>query len=211
MLRSDALKNAKLILASQSKGRYNMLKSAGITFKVVKPVLDEMAMVHDMMRHNTTKEKLTPEFIALELAKKKALSVARKNPDALVIGSDQILVIDGKMMSKAKNRAEAEQKLKFLRGKTHRLISAVTVAKAETIFWSHESEAQLTMHDFNDEFLKKYCDAAGEALTHAVGAYEIEGAGVWLFSDIKGDQFTIMGMPLLPLLSYLREYHSVMP
>jgi septum formation protein len=188
-----------------------MMKNAGLNFKVIKPMLDEMAVIHSMMNHNETKEKLTPAIIAMELAKKKALAVSRKNPDALVIGSDQVLVAEGRMISKAHNKTEAKEKLKFLRGKTHSLISAVTVAKAETIFWSHQSEARLTMHDFDDAFLEAYCGVADDALTRAVGAYEIEGPGAWLFSEVKGDQFTVMGMPLLPLLGYLHEYHGVIP
>ena len=115
------------------------------------------------------------------------------------------------MMSKARTREEAKDKLRHLRGKTHRLISAVAVAKAGTIFWGYEEEASLTMNDFSDEFLESYCARAGDALTKAVGAYEIEGLGAWLFSDIRGDHFTILGMPLRPLLAYLHEYHAVNP
>ncbi len=211
MLRNDSLKPVKIVLASQSRARQAMLKSAGVNFRVIKPILDEMAMVHEMMKHFTGPEKLTPEKIAMELAKKKALVVARKNPDALVIGSDQVLVVDNRMVSKARNKTEAMAKLKMLRGKTHKLISAVAVAKGETIFWSHEEEAILTMHDFDDAFLERYIAVAGDALTQAVGAYEIEGRGSWLFSKIEGDHNTILGMPLLPLLAYLREYHEVMP
>lgn len=211
MLPGDAVKQPKIILASQSRARSEMLRGAGVNFRIIKPVLDEVALVHEMMKHFTGPEKLTPEKIATELAKKKALTVARKNPDALVVGSDQVLVLDDRMMSKARNRAEAVAKLKTLRGKTHRLISAVAVAKAETIFWSHEEEAQLTMHDFDDAFLDRYVAGAGDALTRAVGAYEIEGRGAWLFSKVEGNYNTILGMPLLPLLSYLREYHGVVP
>lgn len=202
--------SAKIILASQSKARYAMLKNAGLHFRVVRPVLDEIAMVHDIMRV-AGKEKITPGKIAMELAKKKALAVARKNPDALVIGSDQILVLENKMMSKAKNREEAKEKLRALRGKSHTLISAVAVAKGGTVFWSREDTAELTMREFDDEFLESYCAAAGDALTKAVGAYEIEGAGAWLFSGVKGDHFTVLGMPLRPLLAYLNEYHGVKP
>lgn len=201
---------AKIILASQSKARYAMLKNAGVHFKVVRPVLDEIAMVHEIMRVAGT-EKITPEKIAMELARKKALAVAKKNPEAIVIGSDQILVLEGKMMSKAKNKEEAKEKLRALRGKPHTLISAVAVAKSGTVFWSHEDTAELTMREFSDEFLEDYCNAAGEALTKAVGAYQIEGAGAWLFSEVKGDHFTILGMPLRPLLQYLNEYHGVKP
>ncbi len=210
MLLSNSSRNPKLVLASQSKARYAMLKNAGVNFSVIRPVLDEIAMVHDIMRVAGT-EKITPAKIAGELARKKALVVAKKNPEAIVIGSDQILVLEGKMMSKAKNKEEAKDRLRALRGKTHTLISAVAVAKGGTVFWSHEDTAELTMRDFNDEFLESYCDVAGEALTKAVGAYQIENAGAWLFSEVKGDHFTVLGMPLRPLLAYLNEYHGVKP
>jgi septum formation protein len=210
MLLNSASGGVKIILASQSKARYAMLKNAGLHFKVIRPVVDEMAMINELMR-TSGREKITPEKIAMDLAKKKALAVAGKNPDALVVGSDQILVLEGKMMSKARSKEEAKEKLRHLRGKTHRLISAVAVAKAGTVFWSHEEEASLTMNDFSDEFLENYCAHAGDALTKAVGAYEIEGLGAWLFSDIQGDHFTILGMPLRPLLAYLYEYHAVKP
>ncbi len=195
-----------LILASQSKARHAMLTNAGLVFKTIHPVLDEMAVAKEMLD-----QKAAPQKIALELAKKKALTVARKNPDMLVIGSDQVLVLDGKMLGKAHSEDEARARLKLLRGRTHTLISTVAVAKAGAVFWSHEEEATLAMHDFDDAFLDLYCGKAGEALTHTVGAYEIEGAGAWLLSGAKGDYFTILGMPLLPLLAYLREYHSIGP
>jgi septum formation protein len=209
MLRND--KGAKLILASQSAARQHMLKAAGVHFKVIKPALDEMAVVQEFMRDAASGEKITPDKIAVELARKKALTVARKNPDAIVIGSDQVLVLEGRMIGKAKTRAEAAEKLRALRGKTHTLISAVAIAKGGTIFWSDHEQAQLTMRDFDDAYLEAYMEVAGEALTRAVGAYEIESTGAWLFSEIKGDQFTIQGMPLLPLLGYLNEYHGIRP
>ncbi|MGB4057401.1 MAG: Maf family nucleotide pyrophosphatase [Alphaproteobacteria bacterium] len=196
----------ELILASQSTARQKMLVEAGLKFTAIPAILDEMAVAKEMISQN-----LPPQKIASELARKKALTVAGKNPDALVIGSDQILVLDGEIMSKARTIAEAKEKLKKLRGKTHKLISAVAVAKAGTVFWSEETQALLTMHDFNDEFLESYCEKAGEALTRAVGAYEIESTGAWLFSEVKGDLFTILGMPLVPLLCYLREYQGFKP
>lgn len=196
----------ELILASQSTARQKMLAEAGLKFTAIPAILDEMAVAKEMISQN-----LPPQKIASELARKKALTVAGKNPDALVIGSDQILVLDGEIMSKARTIAEAKEKLKKLRGKTHKLISAVAVAKAGTVFWNEEAEALLTMHDFNDEFLEFYSEKAGEALTRAVGAYEIESTGAWLFSEVKGDLFTILGMPLVPLLCYLREYQGFKP
>ncbi|MGB4107522.1 MAG: nucleoside triphosphate pyrophosphatase [Alphaproteobacteria bacterium] len=204
MHRNEAARPVKIILASQSVARRTMLKNAGLNFKIVKPLLDEIALAREL-------QGASPAKIALELAKKKALTVAAKNPDALVIGSDQILLDGGRIMTKAKTREDAREKLRSLRGKTHTLVSAAAVVKGGTVFWSRDDEAQLTMREFDDEFLDAYCNVAGDALTRAVGAYEIERAGAWLFSEVRGDHFTILGMPLRPLLAYLHEYHGVKP
>lgn len=194
-----------IILASKSQARCLMLENAGLKFKAINPSLDEAAFLRDLDVANA------PEAAALALAKEKARIVSAENPDALVIGGDQVLAAADCIISKARDKTEAKEKLKSLRGKTHELLSAVAVAKDGTVIWSHVSQAKLAMHDFHDEFLERYCAAAGDGLTRAVGAYEIEKAGVWLFSSVEGDLFTVMGLPLLPLLSYLREQHKVMP
>ena len=145
----------------------------------------------------------------MTLAHEKALQIARNAPDALVIGSDQILESEGRLLNKAANENEARNKLKNLRGKIHHLFSAVAVAKNEKILWSHTGRADLTMHDISDEFLNSYIGKAGAALTRSVGAYELESHGVNLFENIEGDYFTILGMPLLPLLTYLRREQGI--
>ncbi len=193
-----------LVLASQSRARGEMLRNAGLVFETAPASLDETALMKEMQQ-----KKLPPHKIADELARKKALAVGAKFPDALVIGADQILECDGALVDKANSPQEALEKLKMLRGKTHRLVSAVAVAKAGTVFWSHHEEAQLSMHEFDDAFLEKYCAKAGQALTASVGAYELEGLGAQLFTEVKGDYFAILGLPLLTLLGYLREYHGV--
>jgi septum formation protein len=191
---------SKIILASQSRPRRALLKNAGIKFRVVPADIDEKKF----------SKGLKPVKAAQELAKRKALAMAAKHPGALVIGADQILECSGKIFTKAKNKKDAEKKLKLLRGKTHRLISAVCVVQDKKILWTHTGKAKLTMHDFDDVFLKKYTARAGPALTRAVGAYELEGAGAWLFKNVQGDHFTILGLPLLPLLKFLKS-HGVKP
>jgi septum formation protein len=185
----------EIILASKSKARRALLKNAGVKFVSIPADIDEKRLAKG----------LKPERAAMELAKQKALHVATKKPSALVIGSDQILECDGKIFYKAKDKANAEKKLKILRGRTHRLISSVCVVRGDTILWSHTDESELKMNNFDEEFLKKYTIAAGDALTQAVGAYELEGIGAWLFESVKGDYFTILGLPLLPLLKFLKS------
>ena len=191
-----------IILASQSKARQDMLRGAGIAFEAKPADLDEAEIT---AQH---KDKATEE-IASVLAGEKALYISRQNPDALVIGSDQILECEGNRLSKADSKEEAKEKLLQLRGKTHRLISAVSLAQNGEIIWQCEEQASLTMHEFDDDFLDQYCARAGDALTSCVGAYELEDLGVQLFKTIEGDYFTILGMPLLKLLTYLREEQGV--
>lgn len=191
----------ELILASGSRARQNMLKSAGIRFAVMPADLNEQAII-DSHGDNDS------DYAAV-LAAAKAQHVAQKNPDDLVIGSDQILLCEGRVLSKAKSISEAREKLKFLRGKTHFLTSAVAVAMGDEVLWSYSATAHLRMHNFDDAFLDSYCDNAGDALTACVGAYEFEGLGAQLFEEIEGDYFTILGMPLLALLNYLRDVHNI--
>lgn len=191
-----------LILASQSAARQNLLKNAGLVFKAVPAQLDE-----DVFH----RKHVPAHDMALELAKAKALSVAKTHKDALVIGADQILEFEGAIVTKAASKKEARERLGAFRGKTHKLISAVSVVKAGTILWSVSDEAQLSMHALSDDFLDMYCERAGEILTTCVGSYALEEHGSWLFSAVRGDYFTILGLPLLPLLAYLREYHGIAP
>lgn len=188
--------NSRIILASQSRARQALLKNAGIKFRAIPADIDEKKF----------SKGLKPVKAAQELAKRKALVVAAKNPGALVIGADQVLECGGKIFSKARDKKNAEKKLKLLRGKTHHLISAVYVVQDKKILWAHTGKAKLRMHNFDDAFLKSYMAKAGPALTRAVGAYELEGAGAWLFKSVHGDYFTILGLPLLALLKFLKSY-----
>ena len=195
------LKNRqRLILASQSTSRRAMLENVGLKFDCIPADLDE-----DGITARLLKSVVKPEGIASALAQEKAEYVSLKNPDALVIGADQVLEIEGKLLSKATSAADAQEKLKQLRGKTHRLISSVCVAQKGKAIWQHQDQARLTMRNVNDQILAGYCAAAGPALTRSVGAYELEGIGAWLFERVEGDYFTILGLPLLPLLGYLQH------
>lgn len=188
-----------LILASQSVARQNMLRGAGLSFETYPADIDEAI-------HKNTDA--SPQDIARKLAEEKALAVSQKFPNALIIGSDQILEFQGKLLTKAKNQEEARTKLEMLRGKTHHLYSAVAVVQNGKVLWGDVQGAFLTMHNFSDLFLQAYLKKAGEALTRSVGAYELESLGAQLFESIEGDYFTILGMPLLSLLTYLREEHG---
>lgn len=190
----------RIILASRSKARNAMLRNAGIPFETIPASINETEMLRQMRDMNTT-----PENIAMSLAEAKAARISREYPDNTVIGSDQVLILDGKILQKAEKRDEAKEKLKLLRGKTHELVSAVCLAKKGEVIWEARSSARLTMRDFDDEFLSDYLASAGDVLTDCVGCYALEESGSWLFEKVEGDIFTIMGMPLLPLLGFLHE------
>lgn len=189
-----------LVLASQSKARYHMLRSAGLDFAVQDPDLDEAALQARL------RNAMTPaDVMAQALAHAKALSIAMRRPDALVIGADQILFCNGKIFSKPDDMQGAKAHLRYLGGKTHHLISAVCLAQKDKVIWSHAERAKLTMRTLDDDSIDRYCDRAGDGILRSVGAYELEGFGAWLFDRIEGDYYTILGLPLLPLLHMLRD------
>ncbi len=189
--------NTKIILASKSDARKSMLENACLDFQIIPANIDEDAII----KNSSADIKTTTE----KLAQSKALSISQKHPNTIVIGSDQTLEHKGKLLFKATTYDKAKEKLKLLRGDVHTLYSSVCVAKNENIIFSYTDQAELTMHDFDDEFLSNYMELDPDAFTSSVGAYKIEGAGAWLFSSVKGNIFTIMGMPLLPLLGFLRN------
>lgn len=203
MEKSEA-ENTSLILASGSMARRQMMEDAGLHFSSIPADIDESAIIDRLHE-----QKVSLSDIALDLSKEKALAVALQNPTSLVIGSDQILEFEGQILTKASSAEEARSKLNMLKGKTHKLISAVSIAQGGNVLWHNISEATLTMRDFDDAFLEDYLACAGEALTRSVGAYQLENHGSWLFSSIQGDYFTILGMPLLPLLGYLQDHQGV--
>lgn len=194
--------STRLILASSSRSRAGLLKAAGVDFSVDPAGIDEASVRATLEAKGNTPE---PSDVALVLAQTKASVVSERHPDALVIGADQILVREGRIWTKPESRDAARNQLVDLRGKTHSLISAVACARAGTIEWTYDAQARLTMRDFSNAFLGTYLALAGDAITQSVGAYQLEGLGIQLFSKIEGDYFTILGLPLLPLLAYLRS------
>ena len=190
-----------LILASKSASRRSMLDGVALQYRAIPADLDERA-IGDKYADN-------PKKMATELARQKALAVARNNPDALVIGSDSLVALDGKIFNKAENPKQAVQKILTLSGKTHHLISAVAVAKGGVILWDSCDSAAMTMRNFDEDFARDYVAKIGNAATDCVGAYQLEALGPWLFEKIEGDYFTILGMPLVQLLGYLQDYHGV--
>jgi septum formation protein len=188
---------APLVLASQSRARQMLLGNAGLAFEAVPAELDE----------RTIQQKsglLKPGEIAALLAQEKALFVSSTMPDRYVVGADQTLALGQRLFSKPAGRAQAADQLRALAGNTHELHSALAVARDGKILLSEVSMAHMTMRQLSGDEIRTYLDTAGEAVTTSVGAYQLEGLGVHLFDRIEGDHFTILGLPLLPLLAFLR-------
>jgi septum formation protein len=193
--------NPKLILASASASRRALLSGAGLAFETRVAAVDEAAA-----KRAARAEGLGADAAALLLAGLKATRVARAVPDALVIGADQLLVCEGRWFDKPADTAEARTHLVALRGRTHTLVTAVLCRRGEQLLWRHVATPRLTMRAFSDAFLTDYLAIEGEALTSTVGAYRLEGPGVHLFEAIAGEHSAILGLPLLPLLDFLRRY-----
>lgn len=190
-----------LILASASPYRRRMLENAGIAVSVVPADLDEASL-----KRRLAASKAQPAAaVADALARAKAQDVSARHADAVVIGADQVLAVDDELLDKPGDPAAARAQLERLRGRTHRLISAVALAQGGEILWTHVGEAVLTMREFSPAFLDRYLADAGANLHRIVGAYEIEGLGIQLFERVEGDHFTIIGLQLLPLLTELRS------
>ena len=192
----------ELVLASGSFIRRKLLEDAGLKFTVQPPDVDETA-IKKAVQNGT--ESLPPADIAQILAQTKAQTVSGQNPDQLTIGADQVLSFEGRLYSKPHSTDAARDQLFELRGNSHELISAVCVARNGETLWSYEQSAVLTMRDFSNEFLGRYLAEMGETVCESVGGYKLEGRGVQLFEKIEGDYFTILGLPLLALLEFLRS------
>jgi septum formation protein len=187
-----------LILASKSHARQALLASAGIAFEAIPADVDERAL-------QQTSGLTSPGQIAALLAREKAVSVSSRHAGRVVVGADQTLALGGRSFSKPAGRAQAAEQLQALAGRTHELHSAVAVVRDGEILFEGLSIARMTMRPLDDNAISAYLDAAGEAVTTSVGAYQLEGFGVHLFERIEGDHFTILGLPLLPLLKFLRS------
>ncbi len=190
----------KLVLASASAARRQLLAAVGLPFVIRPANVDE-----DAIRHRCTIEQRSACQTALALAEAKALRTSSSYSDDLVIGADQIAVARGAILTKASTVAEARASLARLRGRSHRLISVVVIVSEGRVLWRHAGIAVLHMRTFSDTFLDWYCDAHAEDILACVGGYRIEGVGIQLFERIEGDQSTIMGLPMLPLLAELRR------
>lgn len=195
---------ARLILASQSAARIHILRNAGLSFEATPAPVDERAVEAPLIA-----EGRTPGAVALALAEAKAVAVSRADPTAVVIGADQVLEADGLRWIKPQTMDDARQQLMRLAGRTHALHSAVAAAREGSASWRHLDTAWLTMRTLSAAFVDRYLAEIGEAALASVGAYQVEGIGIQLFERIDGDFFTILGLPLLPLLGWLRTQEVI--
>lgn len=187
-----------IVLASQSASRRAMLEAACVAFEARPAMLDERRIEAQL-------EGARPEDVALALACEKALAVSRDLPGRLVLGSDSLVVVAGRRFDKPGSREDAASHLKFYSGKKMQLISAAALARDAALVWSETAEALLQVRELSDAFIESYLDAEWPAVAGCVGVFRIEAMGSQLFETIEGDQFTVLGMPLLPVLKALRE------
>jgi septum formation protein len=194
------MSEAHLILASKSRARLAMLTAAGVVVEAIAPNVDE-----ESLKDGLKSEGVTARNLADALAEAKAVRLSGRTGPGMILGADQMLALeDGTMLDKPRNPAEAIAQLKLLSGRKHKLFSAAVIAEQGIPVWRHIDVATLSVRVLSDSFIEQYVEAEWDNIRHCVGCYEIEGRGVQLFSAIVGCQFTIMGLPLLHLLDYLR-------
>jgi septum formation protein len=194
-----------VILASASQSRRDLLGAAGVVFEAVASDVDE-----DIIKNTAVSQGDDVVATVLALARAKAECVQQDYPDALIIGADQMLDLDGAWFDKPKDMTSAREQLSALRGRTHTLHSALVLMGPAGLIWSHVQPAHLTMRSFSDDFLRDYLEAVGESALKSVGGYFLEGLGVQLFDRVDGDFFTVLGLPMTPLLAALRA-EGVLP
>jgi septum formation protein len=194
----------RIILASASSARIRLLTDAGIAFEARPAPIDERDVEEPLI-----KDAVAPAGIAEALAAAKALAFRDIGGDALVVGADQVLDCDGRRWTKPGSLAEAKAQLEALAGRTHRLHSAVAAVRSGAVVWRHIATATMTMRSLSPQFVDLYLARVGAAALTSVGAYQIEGPGIQLFEEIEGDYFAILGLPLLPLLAFLRRQGEI--
>ncbi len=194
-------KMSNIILASKSKVRKEILDKNGLNCEVEPSNVDE-----DTIKKSLTKENATPEVISKNLAELKANKVSQKRPDKIVIGADSVIDLNGKIISKPTSRDEALKILKLLNNKSHYLISSVCLSKNGSMIWNFTDKAKLTMKKFSENELELYLSKISDENLYAYNVYQIEGEGRKLFSDISGDENTIMGLPIDKIKDYLKNY-----
>ena len=190
-----------IILASKSKVRKEILNKHNVHTSVEPSNVDE-----DVIKNSLLKEKASPEIISKSLAELKSCKVSQRKSDILVLGADSVIDLNGELISKPKNRDEALKILKKLNGKQHNLVSSISFSKNGTMIWNYTDKATLTMKNFGDEDLKKYLSKISDHDLYAYNVYQIEGEGRKLFSNIEGDEDTIMGLPIKKIKEYLKNY-----
>lgn len=190
----------RLVLASQSASRRALLTAAGLEFEALPAAVDEATI-----KESARAEGMAVAEAATLLADAKAARIARKHPEAVIIGADQILVCEGEWFDKPEDVEGARTHLRRLRNKPHELVTAVVVWREGERAWHHVARPKLVMRDFSDAFLDAYLAREAQFVTQSVGAYRLEGLGLQLMRDIKGEHTAILGLPMLPLLAYLRD------
>src|SRR5580698_3676895 len=196
------LASTPLVLASKSAIRRTLLETAGLPVEICAADIDERGI-------EAKSAAQTPEAVAALLAREKACAIARSRPGRLVLGADQVLALDNRRFSKPNDRTAARVQLRALSGRTHALYSAVVFVQDDAVLFEYVGIARLTMRALSDRFLDDYLDTVGDAAMASVGAYQLEGRGVQLFDRIEGDYFTVLGLPLLPALDFLRRHGSL--